>query len=74
VNEELLYLMAFKKFGNVGDKTLDNLYRKFGSFKSAWHADDENIRELRLQKKISASLLEGKKRTKRCTFYSVCKG
>ena len=61
VNEELLYLMAFKKIGNVGDKTLDKLYKKFGSFKSAWHADNENIRELRLQKKISASLLERKK-------------
>ena len=61
MNEELLYLMAFKKIGNVGDKTLDKLYKKFGSFKSAWHADNENIRELRLQKKISASLLERKK-------------
>ena len=60
--EELLYLTAFRKIENVGDKTIDRIYERFNSFKNAWYADDEKIRELRLQKKTLTSLLGGRKR------------
>ena len=60
--EELLYLMAFEKIENVGDKTIDRIYERFNSFKNAWYANDEKIKELRLQRKILASLLDGRKR------------
>ena len=60
--EELLYLMAFRKIENVGDKTIDRIYERFNSFKNAWYADDEKIKRLRLQRRISMSLLESRKR------------
>jgi DNA processing protein len=60
--EELLYLMAFKKIENVGDKTIDNLYRRFTSLKEALYADDEKLSALKIQKRILTSLLENRKR------------
>ena len=60
--EELMYLMAFKKIENVGDRTIDRIYERFNSFKNAWYANDEKIKKLKLQRKILASLLEGRKR------------
>jgi DNA processing protein len=58
MNKELIYLIAFKKVENVGDKTLDKIYEKFNSFERAWYADDDEIRQLTLQRKIMISLLE----------------
>jgi DNA processing protein len=60
--EELIYLTAFKKIENVGDKTIDNLHRRFTSFKNAWYCEDSEIRELRLQKNIMTSILENRKK------------
>ena len=61
-NEELIYLKAFKNIENVGEKTIDKIYRKFSSFKFAWYAGDDEIRELRLQHNIMTALLEGRKK------------
>lgn len=60
--EELVYLMAFKKIENVGDRTIDKLYRKFNSFERAWHAEDDKMRELKLQSSTLTSLLESRKK------------
>lgn len=60
--EELLYLMALKKIENVGDRTIDKLYGRFKSFKEGWYADDEKIRELGIQKRTLASLLENRRK------------
>jgi DNA processing protein len=59
--EELIYLTAFRKVENVGDKTIDRIYKKFNSFKRAWYADDDRIRELRLQSNTLASILQNRK-------------
>ena len=59
--EELLYLMALKKIENVGDRTIDKLYGRFKSFKEAWYADNEKIRELGIQKRNLHSLLENRR-------------
>lgn len=58
--EELVYLIAFKEIENVGDKTIDKIYKKFNSFKCAWYADDDKIRELRIQSNIMKSLLDNR--------------
>jgi DNA processing protein len=60
--EELIYLTAFKKIENVGDKTIEKLYRKFNSFKNAWYADDDRIRDLRLQSNTLTSILQSRKK------------
>jgi len=58
--EELIYLIAFKKIENVGDRTIDKIYKKFNSFKCAWYADDDKIRELGLKSDILTSLLKNR--------------
>ena len=60
--EELSYLKAFIKIENVGDKTVEKIYRKFKSFKLAWNADDGKIKELKLQNNILRSILENRKK------------
>lgn len=60
--EELIYLLAFIKIENVGDKTIDKIYKKFNSFRCAWYADDDKIQELRLKSNILTSLLENRKK------------
>jgi DNA processing protein len=59
--EELLYLKAFKNIENVGDRTIDKIFRKFNSFKSGWNADDDEIKELKIQAKTITSLLRARK-------------
>lgn len=59
--EELLYLKAFKSIENVGDRTIDKIFRKFNSFKGGWNADDDEIKVLKIQAKIITSLLKARK-------------
>lgn len=62
INEELIYLLAFKKLENVGDKTIETLYKKYKSLKRAWYADESEIKESNFKKNIEFSL-EKKKST-----------
>jgi DNA processing protein len=59
--EELLYLKAFKSIENVGDRTIDKIFKKFNAFEKGWNADNNEIRELKIQARIITSLLRARK-------------
>ena len=59
-DEELVHLIAIKNIENVGDKTIEKLFERFKSFKTAWNSEEKEIKKIKTNWRILSTLLENR--------------